>query len=166
MNQLTGSTDFFGRSKTLSEQLQHSRTSAPPPHQDPYNRHTSGLPAYTQVAPQYPPEMKPQGPSEVDGGMVAGQGHGSPHIVSPEMRQAETFGGLAYSDPQNRQMRYIAPGMGRRAELLTSGRFSSNSDMLGSDVSRQASPPPHHIVHEMSSDMSPRSDGSRLERGL
>lgn len=114
MNQLTDSADFFGRSKTLSEQLQHSRASAPPPPQDPYNRHTSGLPAYTQVVPQYPPEMKPQGPIEADGGIIAGQGHGSPHIVSPEMRQAETFGGLAYSDPQNRQMRYIAPGMGRR----------------------------------------------------
>lgn len=109
--------DFFGRSKTLSEQLRHSRTPAAASHmppQDPYpgyggpdSRHTSGLPPYAPAIPTYQSEAKPPGPLEADGGPLP-HGYGQSPMSSPEMRQSETFGGfVAYPDSmgQNRQMR-------------------------------------------------------------
>jgi len=137
---------FFGRSKTLSEQLRHSRTpnTGAPPNQDntqgyggPNSRHTSFLPPYAQVVPHYQNEAKPPSVQEADGGVFAGYGQVPQHSVSPEMRQADSFGGFSYPDSrpsiQNMNMGY-----------------SRNSD-----VSRQASPPPApppQPVHEMSSD--------------
>lgn len=105
--------DFFGRSKTLSEQLRHSRSPAHhnPPDPGPYhgygpgNRYTGGLPPYAPVAPGYQSEMKPSGPSEAGGAMIPGHGGGTHHMGSPEMRQAENYG-FGYGDSaQNMQMR-------------------------------------------------------------
>jgi len=137
---------FFGRSKTLSEQLRHSRTpnTGAPPNPDnaqgyggSNSRHTSFLPPYAQVVPHYPNEAKPPSLQEADGGAFASYGHVPQHAVSPEMRQADTFGGFSYPDSrpsiQNMNMGYSRH----------------------SDVSRQASPPPPpppQPVHEMSSD--------------
>lgn len=99
--------DFFGRSKTLSEQLRHSRTpnTAAPPNLDnnqgyggPNSRHTSFLPPYAQVVPHYTDEAKPPSVQEADGGAFAGYGHAPQRTVSPEMRQADTFAGFSYAD--------------------------------------------------------------------
>jgi hypothetical protein len=98
---------FFGRSKTLSEQLRHSRT--PNTGNTPNansgfgyaganSRHTSVLPPYAQVVPHYANEAKPPSLTEADGGMVGGYGHVPPPAMSPEMRSAETFGGFSYPD--------------------------------------------------------------------
>lgn len=109
---------FFGRSKTLSEQLRHSRTpsSGMAPNPDGYqgygganSRHTSVLPPYAQVPPHYPNEQKPPSLTEADGGMFDPYGHSRSQTVSPEMRQADTFGGFSHPDNrtsfQNMQMR-------------------------------------------------------------
>jgi plastocyanin len=73
---------FFGRSKTLSEQLRHSRTPAAGnpgngPNVDPNygfggmdSRHTSVLPPYAQVTPHYTTEGKPPSLTEADGNMI------------------------------------------------------------------------------------------------
>jgi hypothetical protein len=100
--------DFFGRSKTLSEQLRHSRTpnTGAPPNPDntqgyggPNSRHTSFLPPYAQVVSHYPNEAKPPSVQEADGGAFAGYGHmPQQSAVSPEMRQADAFGGFSYPD--------------------------------------------------------------------
>jgi hypothetical protein len=99
--------DFFGRSKTLSEQLRHSRapnTGAPvnPDNNQGYggpnSRHTSFLPPYAQVVPHYQNEAKPPSVQEADGGAFTGYGHTPHQAVSPEMRQADTFGGFSYPD--------------------------------------------------------------------
>jgi hypothetical protein len=101
--------DFFGRSKTLSEQLRHSRTpnTGAPPAADnmqgyggPNSRHTSFLPPYAQVVPHYPNEAKPPSVQEADSGAFAAgaYGHMPQQAVSPEMRQADTFGGFSYPD--------------------------------------------------------------------
>jgi len=144
---------FFGRSKTLSEQLRHSRTPNPgnAPNVDPSygfggvdSRHTSVLPPYAQVTPHYAHEGKPPSLTEADSNMVGGYGHVPPQAMSPEMRHSDTFTGFSYPDSrpsvQNMQMRYSHT----------------------SDVSRQASPPPQPLqpqpVHEMptDTDTSPR----------
>jgi hypothetical protein len=99
--------DFFGRSKTLSEQLRHSRapnTGAPvnPDNNQGYggpnSRHASFLPPYAQVVPHYQNEAKPPSVQEADGGAFTGYGHTPHQAVSPEMRQADTFGGFSYPD--------------------------------------------------------------------
>jgi len=137
---------FFGRSKTLSEQLRHSRTpnTGAPPNPDPNqgyggpnSRHTSFLPPYAQVVPHYQNEAKPPSVQEADGGAFTGYGHAPHQAVSPEMRQADAFGGFSYPDSR--------PSM----QNMNTG-YSRNSD-----VSRQASPPlplQPQAVHEMSSD--------------
>jgi hypothetical protein len=114
------STDFFGRSKTLSEQLRHSRTpnTGNAPNVDPNygyggpnSRHTSVLPPYAQVPPHYAHEGKPPSLTEADGNMIGGYGHATPQAFSPEMRSSETFGGFSYPDSrpsmQNIHSRYL-----------------------------------------------------------
>lgn len=118
--------DFFGRSKTLSEQLRHSRTPAAgntsnpgnAPNVDPNygfggmdSRHTSVLPPYAQVTPHYTTEVKPPSLTEADGNMIGGYGHNPTPAMSPEMRHSDTFTGFSYQDNnrpsvQNMQMRY------------------------------------------------------------